>query len=308
MGTVFVCSTQNTYPLYVIQTLQMKRIIKYVPFLAIVMQMSCSGGSDSSVSEGSIDSLLNLELKLDAILVEKGIVPKLDLVIENLILSDRIIELLSAETTLFSADLLHQTALASRYESSRQKAIALGVYGADMNYVLHYEQTQQSFKYLLVSKQLAENIGVAMAFDQKTMKNYEENTSHKDSLITIVHTAYANVKKHLRSSDQFLMSSLVIAGTWIENIYLATNHYQMTNDELLKDDLRKRILSQDLYLVSVISLIDDLSPTDASDVIDLLTQLKTIQAVYEDVSVPESQRIIDLSERIKIVRNTLLQN
>lgn len=286
----------------------MRRIIKYVPFLAVMMQMSCTGGSDSTVADGGIDSLLDQELQLDAVLVEKGIVPKLDLVIENLVLSDRIIEALSGETNLFSAKLLQPTTVATRYETSKQKAVALGVYGADMNYVLHYEQTQQSFKYLLVSKQLAENIGVAMAFDQKTMQNYEANTSHKDSLITIVHNAYANVKKHLRSSDQFLMSSLVIAGTWVENMYLATNHYQMTQSDDMKADLGKRILAQDQYLVSVTSLLTDLAPADDAYVADLITKLKTVQAVYGDTSVPEPQRILQLSERLKGVRDSLLLN
>ncbi len=286
----------------------MRRIIKYVPFLAVMMQISCSGGSDSSVSDGTIDSLLDQELQLDAVLVEKGIVQKLDLVIENLVLSDRIIEVLSADSSLFSVQLLHQTNLSTRYETSKQKAIALGVYGADMNYVLHYEQTQQSFKYLLVSKQLAENIGVAMAFDQKTMQNYQENTSHKDSLISIVHNAYASVKKHLRSGDQFLMSSLVIAGTWVENMYLATNHYQMTKDPSMKKDLGTRIIGQDQYLKSVISLIADLAPADDTYVGDILTELKTIQSVFDDTSVPESQRILVLAEKLKIVRNSLLLN
>jgi len=273
-----------------------------------MMQISCSGGSDSSVSDGTIDSLLDQELQLDAVLVEKGIVQKLDLVIENLVLSDRIIEVLSADSSLFSVQLLHQTNLSTRYETSKQKAIALGVYGADMNYVLHYEQTQQSFKYLLVSKQLAENIGVAMAFDQKTMQNYQENTSHKDSLISIVHNAYASVKKHLRSGDQFLMSSLVIAGTWVENMYLATNHYQMTKDPSMKKDLGTRIIGQDQYLKSVISLIADLAPADDTYVGDILTELKTIQSVFDDTSVPESQRILVLAEKLKIVRNSLLLN
>lgn len=273
-----------------------------------MMQMSCSGGSDSSVAEGGVDSLLDQELQLDAVLVEKGIVPKLDLVIENLVLSDRIIEALAGDTKLFSVNLLQPTTFANRYETSKQKAVALGVYGADMNYVLHYEQTQQSFKYLLVSKQLAENIGVAMAFDQKTMQNYEANTSHKDSLITIVHTAYANVKKHLRSSDQFLMSSMVIAGTWVENMYLASNHYQLTQDAAMKLDLGKRILAQDQYLLSVTSLLTDLAPADDVYAASLVSQLKTIQAVYRDSSLAEPQRIIQLSEKLKLVRDSLLLN
>jgi len=286
----------------------MQKYTSYIIALICTIAVSCSdNSSNEAVTADSIGDMLEKEIELDSILVEKGVVQKLDLVIENLVLSDKIVEVISRDSSLFSADLLHNPNDAGKYVASKEKAVVLGVYGADMNYVLHYEQTQQSFKYLLVSKSLAENIGVAMAFDQKTMQNYQDNSSHKDSLITIVHTAYANVKKHLKNSDQFLMSSLVIAGTWIENMYLATSHYDMTTDNELKKDLGKRILGQGDYLNSVIVLLEDLAPENDEYVDGLISKFESVKSVYANSS-GTGDPILMLRDEIKSIRDTLLLN
>lgn len=270
---------------------------------------SCSdNGGDDAVTADSIGDMLDKEIELDSILVEKGVVQKLDAVIENLVLSDKIIETLSHDSSLYSVELLHNPAEATKYVASKEKAVVLGVYGADMNYVLHYEQTQQSFKYLLVSKTLAENIGVAMAFDQKTMQNYQDNSSHKDSLITIVNTAYANVKKHLKNGDQFLMSSLVIAGTWIENMYLATSHYNNTADEALKSNLGTRIQGQGEYLGSVIILLKDLTAEDDVYVNKLIGNFEHISSIFKNSDTEGTDPVLTLHQEIKTIRDSLLLN
>jgi hypothetical protein len=288
----------------------MLRIFTFSLLTTVLFAFASCESSNTGLGTDTNDDYLSANTELDSALLAKGIVQKLDLVMENLVLCDMLVERLSKDQGQFDQSLLHDPNAQHRYATSKEKAVALGVYGADMNYILHFDQTQQSFRYLIVSKQLADNIGVAMAFDQNTMKDYQDNSSHKDSLINIVHAAYGNVKKHLKNSDQFLMSSLVIAGTWIENMYLATSHYNKEKNPAAKDEIYKTILDQQNYLSSVKNLLIDLANEDDRFTLQLTGQLGSIKNLMhrEPDEKRDDQKMEILRQRITHIRDSLLFN
>lgn len=253
----------------------MKQSILYI--LSIILLFSCEAkqkDNSQSFESKSKDPAVAEELK------RLGLPDKLDFLIDNLVLSDNMILTLSTDTTIYNAGLLNNHESAKMYTTSRSKAVNLGVYGADLNYLIHFGQSQFSIKYMVVSKQLADQIGVAMAFDQETMDEYQSNVENKDSLINIIFVAYDNVKKMLKSEDQFLLSTLVIVGSWIENMYITTELLPYFKSRQTKAKLATKIVQQHEYLQKAIELLSNLNEGDNVYVNEILQDLKKIDAIY----------------------------
>lgn len=122
----------------------------------------------------------------------------------------------------FNTNLMNPLTNLSHYSGNNLKAFNLGVYGADLAYLVEYSQTQTALKYLAVCKQLAEEMGVTSAFDNSLISGFEKNISDKDSLLNLMYPAYKRVDEYLRSNERAYMASLVLAGGFVEGMYFAT--------------------------------------------------------------------------------------
>ncbi|MCK9561649.1 MAG: hypothetical protein M0R02_02895 [Bacteroidales bacterium] len=275
---------------------------------SLMMSMSCAE-KKSSADSGLDNTLVINEPKLAEGLVRIGLPEKLDYLINNLVLSDNMIMTLSTNANIFNYELLNKYENVSLYTTSRSKAINLGIYGADLNYLIHFGQSENSIRYLIASRQLAGQIGVAMAFDQETMEEYQSNLENKDALINIIFLAYENVKKMLKSEDQFLLSTLVITGSWIENMYLTTKLLPYFESSEIKTKLVDKLLQQREYLTNMYELIVELHEGDNIFVNDLLEQLNKIETVYEDFEnkLLTEEDIKVLEHHVSELRSKLIQ-
>ncbi|MBK8806367.1 MAG: hypothetical protein IPO21_06880 [Bacteroidales bacterium] len=174
-------------------------MFKYINIYIILVTgflLACNTSTTDKTDSVDVETVIEAEIKLDSFLLANKVVEKLDYIIENLQSSDNLIKQLSSDINLFSDGILNDVSNISVYESAREKALNLGIYGADLNYLIHFSQTQSSFKYLLTSKQLADQIGVAMAFDQSIIEEYQSKSENKDTLLNIVFGAYKDVKSY----------------------------------------------------------------------------------------------------------------
>jgi hypothetical protein len=245
-----------------------------------------------------------LETDTTTVQVSLKVVGTLDYLIANLKSSDEIVVALASDQKLYQKDLLNSSKNAAGYTGSIQRSTNLGIYGADLNYILRFGQTQESLKYLIVSKKLAEQLGVALAFDKKVIERYEANTQHKDTLLNIVNTSYANVKKLLKSSDQFEHASLVITGSWIENMYLATETMKRLPAGQKKEQLTQSIWQQKEYLSKLAQIRSDLLKDSlAQD--SLAIKIEEIIPIFEQKQ--DDKAMEALNQKLSALRNGLVR-
>lgn len=280
-------------------------------FIALLV-LSCSSGEQRGVNEDNIDELIDENIEIDSKLVEKGVQEKLDYIIENLHISDELIIKISENSDIYNEDLLNSVTKVSEYNLSFSKAVNMGIYGAELNYIIHFNQTQNSFRYLVVAKQMADEIGVAMAFDQRVMEEYQNNLQNKDTLINIVHIAYSDVRKYLRNGEQFLMSTLVMAGSWIENMYLALSQIDDMQMQDKKSSLVRSICSQDEYLLKIIELLtllnEDLSDTYVKDFIKGLNDINDVFSKFATENNATADELEMLRQKLVDLRNNVTLN
>lgn len=281
-------------------------IRKFILFPFITLLAVACGSSDNTqtVTEDNVEAIVDDKIEIESSLLEKQVDKNLDYVIENLRSSDEIIKSVALYHELFNQDLLNSPDNEKMYISSQSRAANLGVYGAELNYIIHHNQTKTSFKYLIVAKKIADQLGVALAFDQKVLDEYKSNTEHKDTLVNLVNSAYSNVKKLLKSSDQFQLASLVIAGSWTENVYLVSESISNVPDQDMKTALIAQVWEQKEYLDTLIKLLDAF--VENQYVADFVAKLKPLKMMFEQEANEENLSII--KDQLIEIRNGVIQN
>ena len=274
--------------------------------LTVLVFVGCDRNQSSSAS---FDDDEYKDVVLGEDLIRIGMPDKLDFLINDLVISDEMIGLLAAEDkTLFDVSLLNASENVKFYSTTKNKAVCMGVYGAELNYLIHFGQTQYSMKYMIASKQLADQIGVAMAFDQQAVEEYQTNAENRDSLISIIFGVYDNARRMLKNEEQFMLSSLVIFGSWIENMYIATEMFGRTKSTALKSKLVTSILEQKGYMEKILEAIKLLDEGDNVFVTDIIKDLQTIDTIYVNFGdrLLSEEDVKTLNTAIATVRNRVI--
>jgi hypothetical protein len=111
-----------------------------------------------------------------------------------------------------------------------KKALNLGIYGTDLSYLNIYDRTPESISYLSVIKKLSDQLGISTSFDESFFASIEKNINNKDSLLILLSKTYRSTDSYLRVNDRKNIGALILAGGWVESLYILTKLGKVTND------------------------------------------------------------------------------
>lgn len=178
----------------------------------------------------------------------------------------------------------------SKYSTASKQALNLGVYGADLSYANIYDQTQESMFYMNCSKKMADALGVSSAFSPETIERIEVNMNNRDSMMNIVNDSYWICDAFLKENKQENLSALIIAGGWIEGLYLGTK--SLNRDEP-SEDLMKRIADQKH---SLNNLMDLLASYEDEEVKALAESMQELKMVFDKIKETENEATVSGDE------------
>jgi hypothetical protein len=184
----------------------------------------------------------------------------------------------------FSQNYLASSVDASKQSTSFDKALKLGILGADLGYLNMYEKTGSSLEVLSSIRKLAEDTKVGQFFDFETIKKLSQNRSNLDSLLFLSIDSYSQIDKYLRENDRGQLSALMIIGVWIEGQYLATQVVKQYPDSMLRD----RIGEQKIILNDLLLLISPYCNRD-QEFTALCEDLQSIKEKYREVKITYTQ-------------------
>ena len=190
----------------------------------------------------------------------------------------------------YNKDLLNAPDKISKYRTTASKALNLGVYGADLSYTgVFDDNTQESIVYLTCTRKLAEQLGVGSAFNENTVSRIQNNTGMKDSLLSIISDSYMNTDEMLKENQRESASALVIAGGFIEALYLGT---QLAKTSKNPQDIIARIAEQKGTMNNVVGLLSAFEgdPT----ITPIINDLKALKEIYDQVVVESKSTNADV--------------
>lgn len=109
------------------------------------------------------------------------------------------------------------------YTDNKSKALNFGVYSCDLSYCSIFEIGSEALKYFKTVKQMGDQIGVSNAIRPEIIKRLEANIGNPDSLAVITDDVYFSSFETLEGSDRGPTLALVVAGGWIESLFICTN-------------------------------------------------------------------------------------
>lgn len=109
------------------------------------------------------------------------------------------------------------------YTDAKSKALNFGIYSCDLSYCSIFEIGAEALKYFKSVKTMGDQIGVSSAIKPETMKRLEGNVGNSDSLAVITDDVYFSSFETLENGKQGTTLALMVAGGWIESLYIATN-------------------------------------------------------------------------------------
>jgi hypothetical protein len=194
----------------------------------------------------------------------------------------------------FNESLINPRTKADQYSSMTDKAaLNLGVYAADIGYLSSYDKTQEAIDYLQSAKTLADGLGVIGSFDVEVLKQFEANISNKDSLAQLVDRTIKRTQSFLMDDNRNKLSAMVITGSFIEGLSIATGVVKSYPKDL-PDDAKNTILTPLVRIVleqkksvSEVNKMLASIPDPPQSVASLVGDLKALETEYAALNIEE---------------------
>ena len=186
----------------------------------------------------------------------------------------------------------------SKYEkytsSTKVAAMNLGVYASDIGYLVTYEKVQEALNYMDGCLDIGESLGLQSTIDVSVIERFEANLGKRDTLAAIINEAINDSDSYLKENERNNIAALVIAGTFIEGLYIATQIVDSYPKDMLTDDKRNLILTplirivleQETALANMISLLKSID--NKGDWIEgLINSMEELKSNYEELDIDE---------------------
>jgi len=179
----------------------------------------------------------------------------------------------------FDKNVLNPVEKVNKYINEENRAINLGIYAADLSYSTVFDQKQESVNYLSASKTLASALGIDGALDEQFMERVQRNHNNRDSLISYVTQSYQNVNAYLKEGKRTDVSALIIAGAWVETLYLSTQYAGKKGEKAM----RQRVAEQTYSLNQLVNYLNLFATSNRVN--QMKEDLIKLQMIYKDVIV-----------------------
>ncbi len=190
---------------------------------------------------------------------------------------------------------------AKGYFSDKDKAINLGSYSSDLAYAITYNSQAEVESYFQACEQLVRDLSFADAFSQDLPNQIKSNINNREELVKIVTDMFEKSYSHLNAQGRTDISYLVLTGSVIEGLYLATN---ISENAYQNPEIVKTIISQKESLVKLQELMESYKDTESlKDVYGYIASINQIYAQTEGSSAMTKRQIEELTALVREVRD-----
>lgn len=217
--------------------------------------------------------------------------------------SFEVIQMINKAGASFIIDICNEVKNADKYFTEKEKAINLGIYGADLAYSTTYQMKQETMNYLKVSKKMIDELNISTGFNRELAERVEKNIDNKDSLILIITDSFYDSYKYLVENGKDNLSLMVITGSWVEGLYI-TSQIALTSRN--NTDFVKIMANQKAPLAKIIELMQARSAQP-----EMTEMVKTLQPIADVFNTVQGETLTNeqfqaIVENIAKIRNSMI--
>ncbi|MEQ9007848.1 MAG: hypothetical protein RLP12_08195, partial [Ekhidna sp.] len=244
-----------------------------------VLVSSCGGGS--SKEESSSDASSEFEAAKEQVAAD------VSKVLSDLPPPSEVPYMLMNAGADFDQNIINGLDKMESYQSNEAKAaLNLGVYATDIGYLASYGKSELALDYMGECQKLAAPVGVAEAIDYGMISRFEANMENKDSLAVIINEVMQKSGERLGELEELNSAALLLAGSWIEGVYISTSIVNNYPDDLpeesrtlILEPLVKIVMDQKTSLADLLQVMNDVPATD--DIKNMIAELEKVKAIYD---------------------------
>ena len=210
-----------------------------------------------------------------------------------------ITEMLNRIDAAYILDICNPKENVDKYVTEAKRAINMGVYSADLCYASTYNQQSNVMDYTQTIRALIDALDMTRAVDPELASKMEDNENNREGMTELISNSFYDSYDYLNRNGRGPVSLMIVAGSWIEGLYIATHISQETfeNKEMIKI-----LQSQKEPLVKLVELLGKVEgEPNLSEISNDLQPLYKIYTSVDDNSLSEEQ-MNNLRKEIEIVR------
>lgn len=183
----------------------------------------------------------------------------------------------SASKNAGAMTFLEKPGEADAFTSPSKQALNFGIYACDLSFCTVLGNSSGVAKYFVDVKKLGDKIGVSTVVKPEIKTRLEANAGNADSLILIVDDLYYSAKESLEQAGKGPELSLVVAGGYLESLYILTNivKYEKGSPAVL------RLMDERFELENIIAYMKKYE-SDAN-VAPELKKLEALKIVFDEI-------------------------
>ena len=190
--------------------------------------------------------------------------------------------LFKSEGIQYVPSVLHDLEDRDRYLVRKKKALNLGVYGADLSYAGLFSKHEDAIAYLKVCQLMADEIGIGQTFEQELISRLEKNPNNRDTLLLVISDFFLNNESFLRSPEQQNIATYVLAGGWIEGLYLGSH---MIDENTNAEGIKNIFAGQKYSLQNLLELLGSIEDNGSFN--NMNQHLLELHELYKQIEYPE---------------------
>lgn len=199
-------------------------------------------------------------------------------------------------------DVTNSLANQESYLSTKQKALNLGVYAADLSYDVAYQKKAETEDYLRCILTMASDLNISIDAD-KISKQFETSIDNVDGLNTVLKDMLKESQYILNQTSQTETALLFLIGSWVESAYICVSASDLAANNM---DFLKVALSHFEYAETILKYIE--SRKDNSDFSafynDLTEIMKQVEVYRDDIN--NSEKFDGVANIVKKMRNGII--
>ncbi len=187
-------------------------------------------------------------------------------------------ESLSSEKYSYNSQMLNPTAKVSTYNNSKVQAVNLGIYLSDLSFASAFNQTQDMRNFTDAVFQIAQKLGIQSAFNKELFEQLtsSDTTIDKSKLFT---KAFRHLQDNMHSNERSYLMALMIAGGWVESIYLASS---VLKTKPMTSELNLAFFDN-AYTYKNVRTILQVFQKDSKNCNEVLTEIDTINTLVSEL-------------------------
>lgn len=254
-----------------------------------ILMASCGEGSDQKTTQPPVKA------QLDS--AEVARLKELEKIFFSIPSPVEMSSLIKQNGYQFDQGKLVATANVDKYTGESRQAVMLGIYGADLSYTAIFDQKQLTTEYFAAAQKLARQMDADGTITPELLERLEKNQANRDSMLHIISEAYSDLNGYLKEKDRVEVSAMVVAGGWLEALYLSTQYSGDGNSAM-----RQRIAEQKYSLNNLMSYLEKFGDTPSLQ--ELKTDLARLQEAYAAVAENKGKTSTSKDESGKMVIGT----